>query len=90
MREDISRRLLKFPTIYARGEHTFSDGGVPVEMMSGGETKMPIMIPLCFTGLTCGRVINQTIEAELSEDIDTGSLGDAIALITGIAEILVD
>ena len=90
MHEDISRRLLKIPTIFAVGEHAFSVGGATVELTSQAEMKLPGMFPQCQTFITCGPVVNLIIENELSEDVDTGLLGDAIGLIAGIAAFFLD
>ena len=83
-------RLLKIPTIFAVGEHAFSVGGATVELTSQGEMKLPGMFPQCLTFITCGPVVNLIIENELSEDVDTGLLGDAIGLIAGIAAFFLD
>ena len=83
-RDFASTRLLKVPTIYARGEHTFSVGDAPVEIDSGVEWKMPPATINCEVGPSCIVDLSDTIERELSEDIDTGLLGDLVNLIAAI------
>ena len=84
----VETRLLKVPTIYARGEHAFSVGGAPVAIASGVEWTMPPAGVCKSAGVGCLIELHGTIEAELSEDVDTGLLGDLIGLITAIARWL--
>ena len=84
--EFVETRLLKVPTIFASGEHTFSVGGTSVAMASGVEWTMPRAGLKCEFGIDCLFELSNTIEGELSEDVDTGLLGDLINLIKAIAE----
>ena len=88
MHEFVSTRMLKVPTIYARGEHTFSVGDAAVAMTSGVEWTMPPAGFRCEVGVDCLIELHSTIEAELSEDVDTRLLGDLIRLIAAIARWL--
>ena len=47
---------------------------------------MSVMGIYCSGGEECLIALASTINSELSEDIDTGLIGDLIGLITGIAE----
>ena len=84
----VGTRMLKIPTIYARGEHTFSAGGAPVAIASRVEWTMPMMVVPCDGPVECGVLREGAIEREMGEDVDTGLIGDLIGLIAGIAEFL--
>ena len=88
MREDISRRLLKIPTIHARGEHTFNAGSASVALTPQLELKLRRIAPDCNFNIFCLAALAGAAEAEISEDVDTGLIGDLIGLIAGIAEYL--
>ena len=86
--EIVDTKFLKVPTIYALGEHTFSAGGAPVPITSRSEWRMPVMGIYCSGAEECLIALVSTINSELSEDIDTGLLGDSIDFIAGLAEFL--
>ena len=88
VREDISRRLLKIPTIHARGEHTFNAGSASVALTPQLELKLRRIAPDCNFNISCLAALAGAAEAEISEDVDTGLIGDLIGLIAGIAEYL--
>ena len=80
-----STRLFKLPTLYARGEHAFNSGGVTVTLTSRAKWTMPAWGISCAIGLGCLLQRELLIEQELSEDVDTGLIGDLIGLIETIA-----
>ena len=85
-------RVLKIPTIYARGKHTFRVGGAPILLMTEVKWTMPrqVFVDCVRDGraslIACREEEYRTIENELSEDIDTGPLGDLLDLASTIYE----
>ena len=87
-------RALKIPTIYARGEHTFSVEGSTITLMTDAQWTMLRQVFVDCLGLNptpsaqiaCLEQEANTIEDELSEDIDTGLLGDLFDLASKIYE----
>ena len=82
----VETRLLKIPTIYARGNHTFLMDGASSSLPSAVDWMMPVATNNCYGGFDCFMDLQGTIEDELSEDVDTGLLGGLINVITEIAE----
>ena len=82
----VETRLLKIPTIFARGNHTFVVDGASVSLPSAVDWMMPIATNNCYGGFDCFMDLQGTIEDELSEDVDTGLLGVLINVITEIVE----
>ncbi len=86
----VETRVLKVPTIYAVGEHTFSVGDASVALASRVEFEMKRARFDCETPQQCLIEQELTFEEELSEDIDTGLYGDLVTLIGTIIEFLED
>ena len=60
--------------------------GARVALPSEAEWTMPVATNNCSGGFDCFIDLQGTIEKELSEDVNTGPLGDLINLIAEIAE----
>ena len=86
----VNTRLLKVPTIFARGEHTFVVGDNPVALASRVDWTMPIPVAECdpLNTQECALDAQETIENELSEDIDTGLFGNLANLIGSILALV--